>query len=294
LCFLFCHYSQSGGGIEKQFNRKIKMSKISISDDSGDKKYFTIIPNYILNHSTLWDREVYIQMKRITGEDGTCWTSKRTLTRQCGMSKRRLDKSIEYLVEHKWIKLLGKKEVITKGGVQEVNEYKIIDLWDLNNTFYQEKFKDKGGAPKTPPCDKGGAQNTQRGCTVEAKGGAQNDYKEEPILRRTIEEEKTEQSSGEIPLLIKSFETINPDCKNFYDRPPQRLACQFLIDTYGFERVKTVIEKTLPKTNTIKFFPTITTPMQLKEKWASLESQVHKYQSDVMAKKEKYKVAFTS
>jgi hypothetical protein len=73
------------------------MSKISISDDSGDKKYFTIIPNYILNHSTLWDREVYIQMKRITGEDGTCWTSRNTLAKQCGMSPRRLDKSLKYL-----------------------------------------------------------------------------------------------------------------------------------------------------------------------------------------------------
>jgi hypothetical protein len=141
---------------------------------------------------------------------------------------------------------------------------------------------------------KGVSPKEQRGITDEVKGVSPDDDKEEPILRRTIEEEKTEQSSGEIPILIKSFETINPDCKNFYGRPPQRLACQFLIDTYGFERVKTVIEKTLPKTNTIKFFPTITTPIQLKEKWASLESQVHKYQSDVLAKKEKYKVAFTS
>ena len=46
------------------------MENINLQDKSGDKDYFTIIPNYVLNHSALWDREVYIQMKRIAGENG--------------------------------------------------------------------------------------------------------------------------------------------------------------------------------------------------------------------------------
>lgn len=90
----------------------------------------------------------------------------------------------------------------------------------------------------------------------------------------------TEQGSEEINLLIKEFEVINPSSKNFYARPPQRKACKFLIETYGFERVKNVIGKTLPRTNTIQYFPTITTPMQLQDKWATLESAIKKYQSD--------------
>ena len=37
---------------------------LSISDESGDKKYFTLVPNYILNHSSAIDQSLYLQMKR--------------------------------------------------------------------------------------------------------------------------------------------------------------------------------------------------------------------------------------
>lgn len=88
-----------------------------------------------------------------------------------------------------------------------------------------------------------------------------------------------ETSSVKISSLIKSFEKINPASKKFYGNKTQREACQNLIETYGFERVTTVIEKTLPKTNGMEFFPTITTPLQLMDKWSSLESQIKKHQS---------------
>jgi hypothetical protein len=162
------------------------MSKISISDESGDKKYFTIIPNYILNHSTLWDREVYIQMKRITGEDGTCWTSQRTLAKQCGISINRLKKSINYLLEHKWIRQIGKKEVITKGGVQEVNEYAVADLWKMNINYYEQ-----GVSSNDTPISKGVSPNEQRGITDEAKGVSPGDDKEELILKKNPIKEET-------------------------------------------------------------------------------------------------------
>ncbi len=93
------------------------------------------------------------------------------------------------------------------------------------------------------------------------------------------DKETTETSSVEISSLIKSFEKINPASKKFYGNKTQREACQNLIETYGFERVTTVIEKTLPKTNGMEFFPTITTPLQLMDKWSSLESQIKKHQS---------------
>ncbi len=152
-----------------------------IQDESGDKKYFTIIPNYILNHSTLYDREVYIQMKRIAGENGTCWCSRKTLAKQCGISLDRLKKSIKYLIEHGWIKKTGLKKVKTFGGNQSVSVYKIVDLWQLNNNFYR-------GVVKNTPL-------VQRGVVDGSKGGSPNDYKEEPIEEESnfVVEEKKEQ-----------------------------------------------------------------------------------------------------
>lgn len=104
------------------------------------------------------------------------------------------------------------------------------------------------------------------------------------------EDNTSETSSPDIAVLIKSFESINPASKKFYGNKTQRSACQHLIDTYGLDRVKTIIEKTLPKTNGLQFFPTITTPLQLQDKWVALESAVRKYQSEKITNKEKYKI----
>lgn len=98
--------------------------------------------------------------------------------------------------------------------------------------------------------------------------------------------------SQDIPLIIKSFEVLNPACSKFYGNTTQRKACQDLIDSYTLERVLLVVEKTLPKTNGLQFFPTITTPVQLRDKWVSLESAVRKYQNEKQTTITKNKVAF--
>ena len=94
--------------------------------------------------------------------------------------------------------------------------------------------------------------------------------------------------------LIKSFESINPACKKMYANKTQRQACDDLIETYGFDRVKTVIEKTLPKTNTIEYIPVIMTPLQLFQKWSSLEAGIIKFKSKSLKEQVKTssKVAF--
>ena len=148
--------------------------EIHIEDGSGDKDHFTIIPNYVLNHSTHWDREIYIQMKKIAGESGTCWTSRKTLSEKCGMSISKLGKSLKYLVENKWIEKVGEKKIITEGGMQETNEYKITNLWEKNSEYYAEK--NKGRVPQTLPTDKGRVPQTYQGRVPQT-------YKEEPSIK---------------------------------------------------------------------------------------------------------------
>jgi phage replication O-like protein O len=88
--------------------------------------------------------------------------------------------------------------------------------------------------------------------------------------------------------VIETFSKINPACIRMYGNKTQRQACEDLIESFGLDRVLTVIEKTIPKTNTMQFFPTITTPLQLRDKWIALESAIKRYQSEV----NKNKVAF--
>jgi hypothetical protein len=99
-----------------------------------------------------------------------------------------------------------------------------------------------------------------------------------PEVEVSFSEAIAPQDNQQIPQLIKEFESINPACKKFYGNKTQRTACKDLIDTYGYDRVVLVIQKTLPKTNLMEFFPKITTPLQLFDKWATLEAKVGEHQ----------------
>lgn len=99
--------------------------------------------------------------------------------------------------------------------------------------------------------------------------------------------ELAEQNSALVVQLIKEFETINPTCKTMYGNTTQRKACLDLIETYSYEKTLKVITDTLPLSNKQPFFPNITTPKQLFDKWSSLEIAVHKYQNERKEKQEK-------
>lgn len=72
--------------------------------------------------------------------------------------------------------------------------------------------------------------------------------------------------------VVKAFEGINPAAKLFYANTTQRKACDELIESHGLERVVEVVTETLPKSNRVAYLPTITSPVQLRDKWAQLES----------------------
>jgi hypothetical protein len=97
-------------------------------------------------------------------------------------------------------------------------------------------------------------------------------------------------SVADIILLLDMFSLMNPAVKRMYGNTTQRKACRELIDTYGLDRIKKIILDTLPKTNGLQYFPTITTPLQLQDKFIALESAIRKYQSEKITNKEKYKV----
>ena len=157
---------------------------LKIEDGSGDKNHFTIIPNIILNHSTPYDRDLYAQMKRITGDNGLCWMSQEKLAKQCGVGITRLKKSIAYLIEHKWIEYLGEKPTETSGGKQTTKVYRIVDLWKINADFYS-----KGVSPENTPLVEGVSPENTKGCRQTVEGVSPRDYKEDPNNKEPYEEE---------------------------------------------------------------------------------------------------------
>ena len=136
--------------------------KTKIIDESGDRKYFTQIPNMIVNHSTAYEQSLYLIMKRLAGEHGSCFASLNFLAEKMGIHKTTVSKTIKKLLKRGWIKEIEKKKV--RGGI--VRQFVIVDLWELNIREYES------GAEMTTHGS--GAVVDGSGAHVD-RGGAQTD-----------------------------------------------------------------------------------------------------------------------
>jgi hypothetical protein len=79
--------------------------------------------------------------------------------------------------------------------------------------------------------------------------------------------------------IINAFEAVDPKNKRYYKIPVQRDACDFLIENYELSNVLRVVDW-LPKLNGQPYFPTITTPVQLRDKWVTLHNAVARLKAD--------------
>lgn len=155
----------------------------SYIDETNDKQYFTIIPNYIANHSSANDQALYFQMKKIVGEkSGICYASEKYFKDKLKIGSKALKKSIKYLLDHNWIKDAGIREIQTAGGVQESHCYVVVDIWEININHYQ------GVSKREPLNTKGVSESNPRGVQKEQRGSLPSN-KEEP--NKNIEEEHT-------------------------------------------------------------------------------------------------------
>lgn len=96
--------------------------------------------------------------------------------------------------------------------------------------------------------------------------------------RQNNNKDTSEQSSQDHKLtaeVIKAMESVDIKNQTYYGNKTQRSAAEFLVKHYGFDEVKKRISY-LPQTNKIPYFPTITTPVQLRDKWVQLEDSVAK------------------
>lgn len=105
-----------------------------------------------------------------------------------------------------------------------------------------------------------------------------NESVTKPLRKRAtsqvkLSKDKISQIAGASPALIeeiiKIFEGVDAKNKTYYGNTTQRKAVSFLIGEYGMEVVLRVVE-VLPDTNKLPYFPSITSPYELKEKWAKL------------------------
>jgi hypothetical protein len=77
-----------------------------------------------------------------------------------------------------------------------------------------------------------------------------------------------------IPLIIKEMESLDPKNKRFYGNTTQRDACKFLLEEYGFDLVVQVIHAIPSLKAKIAYMPSVTTPVELRDKWVKIKDAV--------------------
>jgi hypothetical protein len=107
-------------------------------------------------------------------------------------------------------------------------------------------------------------------------------FSREPMKNLHIQKKEKEsiQNKEATPLpisqVISLFKDLNPAYKNWYGNKTQRKACEDLLEIWEFEKIEKLVLKVLPVTNSKKYAPVITTPIQLRDKLAQLKAFIEK------------------
>ena len=101
-----------------------------IIDQSGDHKYFTIIPNILwVKDLTALERWLYATIKKIAGDDGECFMSTPTLAEEAGISAGSISKAKQTLQDKGLIKIVRRKRSAKGHAIDHIT---IIDIWEQN------------------------------------------------------------------------------------------------------------------------------------------------------------------
>jgi len=100
----------------------------------------------------------------------------------------------------------------------------------------------------------------------------------ENTTENTTENIQASQLARGIEKIIFEMTKIDPKNKNYYGVKTQRQACQFLIEEYGLETVLASIEAIPTLKKKVSYFPSITTPCELRDKWVKVNDAVERHQ----------------
>lgn len=146
---------------------------------------------------------------------------------------------------------------------------------------FNQNYEEWGVVKRLPPVVKRIRGSSQTTTKSSSQMTTHNRKKETNTKERIL---ASQSDAGLIGEIILSFEGVNPSFKRWYANTTQRGAIDRLIVSHGVEQVKKIIAL-LPRTNGMQFFPTITTPAQLEDKWAQLESALRRKKEEISNKK---------
>lgn len=106
-----------------------------IIDDSGDRKYFTMLQNFIFDLPlNVYAFRVYAHIKRVAGDNGVCWQSVRTIAERCNISPSSVTRAIRDLSKYN---LIDVKRVSNDGDKYQHTEIRIRNIWPHNVRYFE-------------------------------------------------------------------------------------------------------------------------------------------------------------
>ena len=181
-----------------------------------------------------------------------CFPSQELIGKELSIHPRTVRRYLKLFEKHKLIEVEREKA----GGLWVGNTY-----WLLDKTEWVSRGTESSHHQRTQD-----AVSEDTGCTDQR---AQSPHKDTKV-KNTKEEDIAGASPADVVSVIDSFKGISIAYKKWYGNTTQRKSIKNLIDSYGLDKVLKVVAF-LPKSNGREFFPTITTPLQLEDKWAALE-----------------------
>ena len=169
-----------------------KENQVVFEDQTNDRKYFSIIPNFIFEIGLSANEiAVYCLIKKVAGENGKFYMGVRRTCETLKLNNKTLKKIKETLIEKKLISVEIKSK---EEGGQHIT--RILDIWPENMSH----FKKQGGVVKE-----------LQGCSKRATGGVvkelrnKNSIKEEHIKKKKeVVQEKVAKAPTTIKFLLVS------------------------------------------------------------------------------------------
>lgn len=228
------------------------------------KGTFITVPNkqYLVGQKPIV-LAVYFWICSFADDMGECYPSRKRLSKDCGVSIKTIDVTLKKLEELSLIEKIKRPKL---NGDWQSNLYQIIVLDAFDEEIPSVKNDTTPSVNITLPSVK---NDTLTKTTITKENTiTTNEQSSEIIFYGKSLKDK------QIDEIIKEFEFIDLKNKNNYGRPPQRKACDFLIENYTYEMVISVIQKVLPFTNNKPRydFPFVSTPHQLMENWEKIKS----------------------
>lgn len=118
------------------------MAKHSVTDSGDLRKYFSAIPNIVLQLGlSPYELALYVHLKQVAGDDGgVCWKSRATLAKESGMSSGMVTKARQGLEkprqELRGAPLIRVAEEASKSGGLPTCRITITDIWAVNMTRF--------------------------------------------------------------------------------------------------------------------------------------------------------------